>query len=57
MEIFAAEAHCHHLCYKNYARMKTTHEDVRDGSYQLEEACINLFEYIRSDITPNKKVV
>lgn len=56
-DIVAAEAHYHHSCYKNYTRMKSKHEDVREGGNELEEAYGSLFEYIRNDIIPNKKVV
>ena len=62
-DIVAAEAHYHHSCYKNYTRMKISHEpedDKEDGDEdEMAEkvAHTNLFEYIRSDIIPNKKIV
>ncbi len=55
-DIVAAEAHYHHSCYKNYTRMKRP-EDVKEGDNELEEAYGSLFEYIRTDIIPNKKIV
>lgn len=60
-DVVAAEAHYHHSCYKNYTRMKMNHEpegDRGDGDVTVEkEAYANLFEYIRTDIIPNKKIV
>ena len=60
--IVAAEAHYHHSCYKNYTRIKTKeceHKGERKGGDQMidREAYANLFEYIRTDIIPNKKIV
>ncbi len=56
-DIVAAEAHYHHSCYKNYTRMKPRPEDVKEGDNEFEEAYGSLFEYIRTDIIPNEKIV
>ncbi len=37
--------------------MKPRPEDVKEGDNELEEAYGSLFEYIRTDIIPNKKIV
>lgn len=64
-DIVAAEAHYHRSCYKNYTRVKTKEhehegkgENESDGDKLIErEAYANLFDYIRTDIIPSKKIV
>lgn len=68
-DIVAAEAHYHVSCYKNYTRGNTSKPEYEDKSekendtakdplYQVieREAHSNLFEYITTDIIPNKKI-
>ena len=72
-DIVAAEAHYHVSCYKNYTRNSTKAfesdkengikenqtDETDDLQYEIIErkAFTNLFEYIRSDIILNKKIV
>ena len=59
-EIVAAEAHYHRLCYRNYTRAKSEHEGGDSSNlYQKieKESHARLFEYIRTDIFPSKKIV
>lgn len=71
-DIVAAEAHYHVSCYKNYTRdvaktpgsekeIGTAKDNQTDKSSHLNQvvdnAFENLFQYIRSDIIPNKKIV
>ena len=64
-DIVAAEAHYHCSCYKIYTKVKTKEREHecektdRDERYQIveKEAYANLFDYIRTDIIPSKKIV
>lgn len=68
-DIVAAEAHYHLSCYKRYTKVKSkehqgkgsekSDETVEDESYHLieKEAFEDLFQYIRTEIIPNKEVV
>ena len=57
-DIVAAEAHYHLSRYKNYTRVKINDTGEKDAYGMAErESYANLFEYIRSEIIPNKKIV
>ncbi|KAG0714704.1 hypothetical protein GWK47_001513 [Chionoecetes opilio] len=65
-DIVAAEAHYHASCYRNYTRNKedsneNEEEKVTDEFilyHKVEgEAYQELFEYIREDIIPNKRII
>ena len=58
-DIVAAEAHYHFSCYRNYTRgVKTKQPDQEKRYEKVEgEALANLFDYIRRDIIPSKKVL
>ena len=59
-DIVAAEAHYHRSCYRNYTRAKSENEGGDSCTlYQKieRESYAKLFEYIRTDIFPNKKIV
>ena len=57
-DIVAAEAHYHLSCYKNYTRVKIKDTGEEDAYGMAErESYANLFEYIRSEIIPNKEIV
>lgn len=65
-DIVAAEAHYHTSCYRNYTRNKedsneNEEEKVADEFilyHKVEgEAYKELFEYIRADIIPNKRII
>ena len=64
-DIVAAEAHYHHSCYKNYTRVKTKEcnnggdTTDEDSAYQCaeSEAFSDIFEYVRTDVIPNKNIV
>ena len=53
-EKVAAEAHCHHFCYKNNT---TKPACVTESSTELDESYISLFKYIRTDVIPNITIV
>ena len=67
-DIVAAGAHYHVSCYKNYTRAneynvenENENENETDG-FELyhrikREAYAELFEYMRTDIIPNKKII
>ena len=64
-EKILAEAHYHCSCYKIYTKVKTKEREHecektdREEWYQIveKEAYANLFDYIRTDIIPSKKIV
>lgn len=69
-DIVAAEAHYHVSCYKNYTRGKSKEHEHNDSDgkenetdgdklYVMieSEAYENLFDCIRSEVIPNKKIV
>ena len=66
-DIVAAEAHYHVSCYKDYTRIKKKepvckkkNEETDGGEMYTNierEAYINLFQYVRADIIPNKTIV
>ena len=64
-DIIAAEAHYHCSCYKIYIKVKTKEREHecektdRDEWYQIveKEVYAKLFDYIRTDIIPNKIIV
>lgn len=63
-DMVAAEAHYHCSCHKIYTKVKTKESGEPESEYQDEcyqiveqEAYANLFDYIRTDIIPSKKIV
>ena len=63
-DIVAAEAHYHISCYKRYtvkvmAKDCNTKRADDEDTYQIVEKQVftNLFEFIRTDVIPNKKIV
>ena len=61
-DIVAAEAHYHISCYKKYTVKVTANKkkaDDGEDTYQIVEkqAFANLFEFIRTDVIPNKRIV
>ena len=58
-DIVATEAHYHRSCYRNYTRAKSENEggDSCTLYQKIERSYVKLFEYIRTDIFPNKKIV
>jgi len=61
-DIVAAEAHYHTSCYRNYTRDNENEEEKETHEFILYhkvegEAYEELFEYIRADIIPNKRLI